>query len=173
MEDELEAEPEIFVRTLLPAAPRDGGVVHVLVQVVAPPRPDYRIRELNKEFNQEFGRFNALCWHSVSLVVKPSSDVLSIDPIPPDHDPSAKRIYYSLADLRFGCESSILLRFHVKPSDEEFRSLFTLRVRGTCDRHSCMHDTGGPGPDLENVDAETWATLPEDEVVAARLLGRL
>ena len=131
----------------------------------------YGVKDFCKGFDQEFALFNAMCWESISLTVRPSRDVLSIDPLPPRHDPSAIRIHYSLTDLRFGCESSFLFRLHVGPSNEESRSLFYLQVRGSCDRHNCMHDIGGPGPEMENVDAETLATLPRDELVAEKLSG--
>ena len=131
----------------------------------------YSVKDLCKGFDQEFGLFDAMCWESISLAVKPSREVLSIDPLPPRHDPSAIRIYYSLEDLRFGCESSFLFRLHVGPSNEESRSLFSMQVRGSCDQPDCVHDIRGPGPEMENVDAETLATLPRDEVVAEKLRG--
>ena len=43
MTEEFDSEPQIIVRTLLPAAPRDGGLLHVLIQLEAPPRPEHLV----------------------------------------------------------------------------------------------------------------------------------
>lgn len=198
-------EPEVLVRTLLPAAPRDGGAVDVLIQLIAPPGPA-RINESNvakrpaqhptcakvdvpvppqsaqgcvgrsgadvedssRTPDQESDLAQTLCWSSVVVTLHPSEDVLSIEP-PPRHA-SRLRLSYPLVDLRFGSESSLLLQLHVKPSVEDSRVLFSVRVRATVELQQEMVVIGGPGPQLNNLDAETLATLPEDEVVVAALL---
>ena len=128
----------------------------------------YGVGDLCKGFDQEFGLFNLLCWDSIEVRITLLEDLLSVAPAPVHA--RGHSLLYHLPYLYFGFTSSLLLELQVKPSDKELRSLFTLRVRGTCERHNCMHVTGGFVPELENVDAATWATLPQDGVVAQMLL---
>ena len=128
---------------------------------------NYPAAMIRKGLEQEFGLPSPICWDSIRLRLRASRDVVSVEP--PPHDRSKVSMFYLMPAVPYGFRCSLLLQVHLGPDESESRILFSWQFSASGGPSGFASMIADLGPELRNVDAETFSSLPEDKVVAARI----